>query len=223
MNPLPRPPRALLLDLDGTLVDSRLDIATSCNAALAAHGIAPIEPASRIFGMVGDGVRALVVRALAASGSDADVEAVRATFEEHYARHPCVHTTLLPGVDELFACGVPCAVLTNKVRPITLRVLEAVGLSARVVDVWAADGPLKPAPDGVLALAARLGVDPRETWVVGDGPQDVGAGKAAGAFTVAVSGIAAREAVTAAAPDVFVASLAEVARLVRAATPSSPL
>jgi phosphoglycolate phosphatase len=209
----PGRPAALLVDLDGTLVDSRRDIAESCNAALAAHGIAPIEPASRIVAMVGDGARALVARALAAAGSTEDVDRVRATFEAHYAAHPCEHTVLLDGAHELLACGIPCALLTNKPRVVTLGVLDALGVRDSLVDVWAADGPLKPAPDGVLALCARLGIAPRDAWVIGDGPQDVGAGKAAGAFTIAVPGLAEHSTTLSMQPDLAAGSLREIAEL----------
>jgi phosphoglycolate phosphatase len=205
-------PRALLIELDGTLVDSRRDIAESCNAALVAHGLPPLEAAS-IVGMVGDGARALVARALSATGSTLDVDVVLATFQAHYGAHACIHTTLMPGAQALLACGVPCAVLTNKPRPITLQVLET--LSIRVVDVWAGDGVLKPAPDGVLALSKRLAIPPADVWVVGDGPQDIGAGKAAGAFTVGVlGGIAHRDTLLAAKPDLVVASLDELTEII---------
>lgn len=215
-------PRALFVDLDGTLVDSRRDIASSCNAALAAHGIAPLEP-SRIATMVGDGARALIARALAAASPDTDVEPVLASFREHYAAHPCVHTVLCDGARELLACGVPVAVLTNKPREVTLQVLDVLGLTRRVAAVWAADGPLKPAPDGVLALCKELGLGAADVWVVGDGPQDVAAGKAAGALTFAVMNehsLGDREAVLAREPDRVVRSLREVAEL---ATSSRPL
>ena len=213
-----RVPRALLIDLDGTLVDSRRDIAASCNAALVAHALSPLEAAS-IVGMVGDGARALVARALVATGSTLDVDVVLATFQEHYGAHACVHTTLMPGAKELLSCGVPCAVLTNKPRPITLQVLEALRID--VAAVWAGEGVLKPAPDGVLALCKRLDVPPADVWVVGDGPQDVGAGKAAGAFTVGVlGGIAHRDTLLASNPDLVVASLDELARLISSPRPS---
>lgn len=203
-------PRALLLDLDGTLVDSRDDIATSLNAALAAHGIAALEPLSRVYPFIGDGARVLVTRALAAAGHPAaTVEEVLATFATQYGGEPCVHTTLLDGAKEIFACGVPCAVVTNKPRPVTLKLLARLGLAP--ADVWAADGPLKPAPDSIFAVCKRLDVSPAEAWMVGDGPQDIGAGKAAGAFTVAVlGGIADHDAVRAAKPDLVVSSLRDV-------------
>lgn len=207
-------PKALLLDLDGTLVDSRDDIATSLNAALAVHGITPLE-LSRVYPMIGDGARVLVTRALAAAGSNAAIEDVLATFQDRYADEPCVHTKLIDGAREVFACGIPCAVITNKPRTITVRLLERLGLLP--VEIWAADGPLKPAPDSVLAVCKRLGIEPREAWMIGDGPQDVGAGRNAGAFTVAIlGGIADHDAVLAAKPDLVLGSLRELTSSVAA-------
>jgi phosphoglycolate phosphatase len=201
-------PKALLLDLDGTLVDSRDDIATSLNAALAVHRIPPLE-LSRVYPMIGDGARVLVTRALAAAGSNAPIDDVLATFQGRYADEPCVHTTLLDGAREVFACGIPCAVVTNKPRPITVRLLDRLGLVP--AEIWAADGPLKPAPDSVLSVCNRLGIEPGEAWMIGDGPQDVGAGRAAGAFTVAIlGGIADHDAVRAAKPDLVIGSLREL-------------
>lgn len=215
-----RRPAALLVDLDGTLIDSREDIAAACNAALAAHGVKTIEPPSRIFAMVGDGAKKLVERALAAAGAaGADADRVRETFEARYAAHPCERTVVIDGARELLACGVPCAVLTNKPRAITTRVLDALDLSRSLAGLWAGDGPLKPSPDGVLALCEALAVSPRDAWMVGDGPQDVGAGRAAGAFTVGVPGIAAREALEAASPDLLLPSLRDVLRAVTSAAP----
>lgn len=201
-------PRALLLDLDGTLVDSRDDIATSLNAALEAHGITPLE-LPLVYPMIGDGARVLVTRALAAARSAASVDDVLATFGARYADEPCVHTKLLEGAKDVFACGLPCAIITNKPRPITTRLLERLGLAPAAL--WAADGPLKPAPDSVRAVCAELAIEPRDAWMIGDGPQDIGAGKAAGAFTVAVLGnIADHAAVRAANPDLVVGSLREL-------------
>ena len=201
-------PKALLLDLDGTLVDSRDDIATSLNAALSVHGVAPL-PFERIYGFIGDGARVLVRRALEAAGSNVDADAVSATLSSHYSEHPCVRTKLLDGAREIFACGIPCAVITNKPRAVTERLLAALDLAPKAL--WAADGPLKPAPDSVLAICRELAIAPSEAWMIGDGPQDVGAGKAAGAFTVGVLGnIADHDALRAAKPDLVVGSLREL-------------
>ncbi|MBX3230123.1 MAG: HAD hydrolase-like protein [Labilithrix sp.] len=203
--------RALFFDLDGTLVDSRRDIAEALNRALAGAGMAPLA-LSEVLPLVGDGARVLVERALAARGRGPD-DAVLAAFQEAYLAAPCVHTTLLPGAKEALALGLPCALVTNKPRAVTELVLERLGVRDAFREVWAGgDGPLKPAPDGVLSVAARLGVSVHDAWMIGDGPQDVLAGKAAGAFTVGVrGGIAGDARLLAAAPDLVVASLLELA------------
>ncbi len=174
--------------------------------------------------MIGDGARALVARALAAGGEPADahdaalLERMLSLFMQHYAENPVVHTRLLPGAREALALGLPCALVTNKPRAVSLLVLEQLGIAGAFGAVFAGgDGPLKPAPDGVYAVAETLGVPPERAWLVGDGPQDVLAGRAAGCFTVAVPGIAERERVLAAEPDLVVESLLDVAGLAREA------
>lgn len=161
--------------------------------------------------MIGDGARALVVRAF--DFSNVDVDAALATFRKAYGERPCVHTTLVPGAREALATGLPNALVTNKPRAITLQLLEALGIASAFAFVWGGDdGPLKPDPAGILASCKHLGVDPADAWMIGDGPQDIGAGKAAGCFTVAVPGIAEPELVARAAPDLVLASLHELAR-----------
>jgi len=214
---LPRP-RALVFDLDGTLVDSRHDIADACNHALVAHGREAL-PLERIMPMVGDGARALVARAFDAPLDAPLVTEALATFRARYLARPAEHTALLPGAREALAIDLPRALVTNKPRDVTLLVLEALGIAGAFGAIWGGgDGPLKPAPDSVLAVTRALGVAPRDAWVIGDGPQDVLAGKAAGAFTVALHGIAELERVRAAGPDLFVASLHELVAIVKSAS-----
>ncbi len=224
-------PRALIFDLDGTLVDSRRDIADTCNAALISHGRSALAIES-ILQMVGDGARALIARAVASSSAaghasrapptDALVDDVLGTFKARYLERPCVHTALLPGarevVHEAEGHHLPCALVTNKPRELTLALLEALGMSSWFTAVWGGgDGPLKPAPDGVVAMLVRLDVAAADVWMIGDGPQDIGAGKAAGCYTVAVPGIAPLEALLASKPDLVCETLddvrAELARL----------
>jgi len=216
-SPAVRAPEALLFDLDGTLVDSRGDIAAACNAALRAHGRAPLA-LDAIMPMVGDGARALVARAFGLREDEPLVTDALASFKASYLASPCVHTTLLPGAREALAVGVPCALVTNKPRDVTELVLAALGLAGAFAFVWAGgDGPLKPAPDSVLAAVRALGVAAEDAWMIGDGPQDVAAARAAGAVAVAVPGIADRERVLAASPDLVARSLTEVAELARRA------
>jgi HAD superfamily hydrolase (TIGR01509 family) len=206
---------ALLFDLDGTLIDSRRDIAAACNATLTRYGRAPLAE-HLIMPMVGDGARALIARAFASAEEDPIVDRALVTFKQLYLERPCEKTTLLPGAREALDLGVPCAVVTNKPREVTLVVLEALGLGTKLRAIWAGgDGRLKPAPDGVRAVLAELGVDAARAWVVGDGPQDIAAGRAAGCFTVAVPGIAERDVLLAARPHLVVESLLEVADRVR--------
>jgi len=113
---------------------------------------------------------------------------------------------------------LPCGIVTNKQRDVTLAVLASVAIGPFFRAIHAGDdGALKPDPGGVLDVAARLGVPASKTWMIGDGPQDVRAGRAAGCFTVGVPGIAERDRLEASAPDVLCESMAEVAALLRRA------
>lgn len=213
----PPRPRALVFDLDGTLVDSRRDIAEAANATRVAFGREPI-PDEQILAMVGDGARALVARVFELPLDDPDVDERLSTFRRIYEADPCRHATLLPGAREALAIGLPAALVTNKPRGITLLLLDGLGIAPAFGAVWGGDdGPLKPDPAGVAAVLATLGVPAAQAWMIGDGPQDVGAGKAAGCFTVAVPGIAERERLLASAPDHLIDSLAELPDLVASA------
>ena len=223
MNLAPPPrPTALLFDLDGTLVDSRRDIAAACNAARVAHGLDALS-LETIMPMVGDGARALVARAFEAEPGSPVVDAALTTFRASYLAHPAARTVVLPGVRDVLdvarALALPCAVVTNKPHDVTVLVLDALELRPFFRAIWGGgDGPLKPSPVGVLEVLARLGATAAGAWMIGDGPQDVGAGKAAGCFTIGVPGIAERERLVASDPDRTCVSLVEVNELLRRAT-----
>lgn len=213
-------PRALLFDLDGTLIDSRADIAAAANVALAASGLGSLDLAT-VTALVGDGARSLVARVLAAAGDEPDearIDEALAHFSRAYLAAPAARTTLLPGARRALELGLPCALVTNKPRDVTREVLRALDLEGAFVAVVAGgDAPLKPAPDGVLAALDALGAAPRDAWMIGDGPQDVLAGRAAGCFTVGVYGMAERARLVEAEPDHLVASLVALEDDVRTA------
>jgi phosphoglycolate phosphatase len=228
---------AVVFDLDGTLIDSRRDIAASANFTLEAHGRPRLDEAT-IVSFVGDGARELVLRCFAqprdrteldaaeydaalvdtAEVDGAEIDAALVTFMDYYTAHPAVHTELLPGVEQMLNAlsELPLALCTNKPRRVTDPVLEALGLTHRFRASWAGgDSDLKkPDPDPLLRLCAALGFPPEQMVLVGDGPQDVECGKRAGARTIGVEGMGSVAALKASAPDALV-TIPEVAPLIQ--------
>lgn len=211
-----RPPRAIAFDLDGTLVDSRRDIAAACNHVLVQAGRAPLA-LDVIVGFVGDGVRSLLARAFGLPIDDPELDRLVQMLVTYYAAHPVVYTTWMPGAHAALEAlrELPVALVTNKARVVTVAVLDALQVRERFAFVYAGgDGVLKPRPEPIEATARALGVPVAELWVVGDGPQDVLAARAAGAVAVAVLGGFAPEArLREAGPDAVIASLEELGGL----------
>jgi len=204
----------IVFDLDGTLVDSRLDIANSANHALDAHGFATLS-VSEISGYVGDGARLLLARAARLEPSAPALDALLATFVAYYGEHATDHTRLLPGAHQALSAlsHLPLALCTNKPRSITERVLANLRLHGTFqVLVGGGDLPkTKPDPLPLRYIAERLGLAPSELVMVGDGAQDVLCAKAAGAHSVGVEGgMQQRELLLASEPEVLLNSLHEL-------------
>ena len=175
-----------VFDLDGTLVDSRRDLADSANALLAECGAPPLTEA-HVGRLVGDGAATLVARAFAASEIEAPPDAL-ARFLAIYERRLLNHTRPYPGIPEALdalAPRAPLAVLTNKPLASTLRILDALDLARRfdAAAIVGGDGPLprKPDPAGLRHLAARIGTPLASTLLVGDSTVDLRTARAAGA------------------------------------------
>jgi phosphoglycolate phosphatase len=211
-----RAPRAIVFDLDGTLVDSRRDIAAACNHALVAAGRTEL-PEEKIGSFVGDGARVLLARAFEAEPTSEAVEQALVPFNLYYAAHAAVYTRWMPGaVDVLAALGrLPLGLATNKPRAATMALLGALGATSCFVSVvCGGDAPLKPRPDSILRALEPTLVTPRDAWVVGDGVQDVGAARAAGAISIAVlGGFTPEETLRAAKPDAVIGSLVDLLTL----------
>jgi phosphoglycolate phosphatase len=209
---LDRRPEAVVFDLDGTLVDSRQDITTALNHALAAHGFAP-RPPEYLATLVGDGARWLIARATELPLDDPAVDSVLDAYSRYYESHAIDATRPMPAVTQTLAqlAALPLAVCTNKPRPTTELVLGGLGLS-RWFDIVVAAGDLpklKPDPLPLLTIAERLGVRARDLVMVGDGPQDVSCGRAVGAFTVGIQGgLMPPEDLIASGPDALLDSMA---------------
>lgn len=205
-------PRGVVFDLDGTLIDSRADIAHACNHLLQWAGREPL-PLETISGFVGDGARSLIARAFSIPADAPEIEPLFDEWQRYYLAHPVDHTRLMPGalraLRELDARGIGVAIVTNKARPVTLAIIEALELAPQLRALYAGgDGPLKPHPDSILLMAEALQVPPAELWVVGDGTQDIAAARAAGAQGIALlGGFSSEQALLAAKPDAIFASL----------------
>jgi phosphoglycolate phosphatase len=175
-----------VFDLDGTLVDSRRDLADSANELLADCGAAPLTE-QQIGRMVGDGAATLVARAFAARGLPQPPDAL-ASFLAIYDRHLLDHTRPYPGIpDVLAALGARArlAVLTNKPLASTRRILDALDLASAFdeASVLGGDGPLprKPDPAGLRHLAASAGAPLSSTLLIGDSSVDLHTARAADA------------------------------------------
>jgi phosphoglycolate phosphatase len=162
----------LVFDLDGTLVDSRRDIAESANELLAALDAPPLDH-DEVVRMVGEGARLLVSRVLAAGGVRADIETAFARFSAIYDRRLADHTRPYPGVVEgleRLAERFTLAVLTNKPQHHTDRLLDALDLRRYFVQALGGDTThgRKPDPTGLSALIGAAGAVPAAALLVGD-------------------------------------------------------
>ncbi len=182
--------RLLVFDLDGTLVDSKVDLANSVNHALVAFGL-PALPLPLIYSYVGDGATMLIRRAVG-KNDNGILPAVLESFLAHYRQHLLDTTLPYPGVEENlreWSKAYPMAVLTNKPLDMTRTILSGLALDRFFTDVVGGDsfGSKKPDPEGLLHLMRKCGASPGETLMVGDSRNDVLAGQSAGARTCGVT------------------------------------
>ncbi|WP_029059623.1 phosphoglycolate phosphatase [Stappia stellulata] len=189
-------PRAMLFDLDGTLVDSVPDIADAINTVLVAEGFPALEIAD-VRKMIGNGIQKLVERAFAASGKPlAGDELARMTdrMMEVYAKGLTVATVLMPGAAAAAAWlhqrGHRLAVVTNKPEAFSREIVEHFGLDKMFTVVVGGDtcATRKPDPQMLFHACRELGVAPEDAILVGDSPADVNAALAGGFPSIAVRG-----------------------------------
>jgi phosphoglycolate phosphatase len=176
--------RLIAFDLDGTLIDSRRDLADSANQLIQELGGEPLS-IDAIARMVGEGARVLVERALAASGLNSDVPDALGRFREIYDRRLLRHTRPYDGIPDAVRAlheHAALAVLTNKPEAPTRRLLDAFGLSEWFAGVVGGDSgfPRKPDPAGLLALMDAAGAQAGSSWLVGDSMIDVETARRAG-------------------------------------------
>jgi phosphoglycolate phosphatase len=209
--------RALIFDLDGTLIDSKLDLALSINAMLKRMGRAELVY-EEIFGMVGNGAPALVRRAFGAedlkAASDEEADTGLAYFLSYYRNHMLDNTVTYPGVREGLALleNHPMAVLTNKPVNFSRAILDGLGLSRYFRFVYGGNSfeKKKPHPMGVETLLRELNSKPKETMIVGDSEVDIQTARNSGIWSCGVSYGLGAEGLRAFPPDLMLDSLTEL-------------
>jgi phosphoglycolate phosphatase len=175
----------LIFDLDGTLIDSRLDLAHSVNAAREAAGKGPL-PHEMIFSFVGNGAPVLIKRAMGPEAGDDEVRDALEFFLHHYRQHAVDCTELYPGVrgalERLYDAGMKLAVLTNKPVRISNAIMEHFGLMRLMFRIYGGNSfeHKKPHRIGIDTLRSEAGAEPDDTWMVGDSYVDVQTARNAG-------------------------------------------
>jgi phosphoglycolate phosphatase len=226
----------VIFDLDGTLIDSRLDLVHSVNAAIRHIGRDEL-PEDVIASYVGDGAPVLIQRAL--GGEHVDEALVRKGLEfflSYYRAHKLDHTTVYAGIPEALKAiqnpspatftqtftreqgnGIPrkLAVLTNKPVAPSRAIVDALGLGPYFSQVYGGNSfaTKKPDPEGARQLLAEYGVAPEHALIVGDSHTDIETGHNAGLWTVAVTYGFAPQSLEEALPDVTVDSPQELATI----------
>jgi len=196
----------LLFDFDGTLIDSKVDIATAVNLTLGDLGL-PLRSEAEIFSFVGDGVKRLLHLSVGEGNQDAFDRAL-VVFREHYLQH-CVQTTRwYSGILEVLQQykGRKKVIVTNKSLEYTLCIVD--GLQARDlfqhIEAPRDTAELKPEPVMLERALEVVGADPSQTVMIGDSTNDVRAAQAAGIRACAVGyGYGNREKVVALQPEFY--------------------
>jgi phosphoglycolate phosphatase len=178
--PASAPARVAIFDLDGTLVDSRADLASAGNHARQQVGL-PLLPLPQIISYVGDGLDQLIARLVPDPARHAEA---KHAFEVYYAAHCCDESVPYDGIiaclQRLRERGWHCAVATNKPGRFTDIMLPGCGLASYFSAVQSGDGIKKPAPDQLYAVMAAHGAEAKNCWMIGDNHTDIRAGQAAG-------------------------------------------
>lgn len=219
---LTQPVQAVIVDLDGTMLDTVPDLTEAAAAMLTELGRQPLG-AEAVRDLVGKGLPNLVARCLAATGgADAALQAsALEVFKRHYlacnGRHTTVYSNVMAGLEAFARMAMPLACMTNKAAAFAEPLLEMTGLRGYFAVVVSGDTlpEKKPHPAPLLYICRKLGVAPHEAVVVGDSINDVQAARAAGCRVLCVPyGYNEGRDVRELDCDAIVADLAEAARLI---------
>lgn len=209
--------RALIFDLDGTLIDSKQDLIHSVNAMLRELGRGELAEET-ISGYIGHGAPQLVARALGTGCTEEERQRGLQFFLSYYELHKMDTTCTYAGVAETLEklASMPMAVLTNKPVRISVRILDEMGLSKYFRAIYGGNSfeTKKPDPLGARTILRELGAEPGEALLVGDSEVDVQTARNAGTLAAAVNygfGVHDRDAYPA---DVYLERFGELATLI---------
>lgn len=182
--------KALLFDLDGTLLDTAPDFVSALNIQLGMHGRDPL-PASAVRTSVTNGSAGLIQEGFGITPDHVDFETIRQQYLDLYFNNLADQTHLFSGLEDvLMRCehdNIPWGIVTNKPWKFSSAVLEQLGLMSRAATVICPDHVVhpKPHPEAMLLAAAQISVSPQDCLYVGDHRRDIDAGRAAGMKTIA--------------------------------------
>ena len=206
----------LIFDLDGTLVDSKLDLVHSVNAARGLMNLAPISE-ELVASYVGNGAPVLMRRALGPEASEPEVQRALVFFLGYYRDHMLDNTRLYPGVkaglDRLLESGAQMAVLTNKPVRFSRAIVEGLGLGGHFFQVYGGNSfeQKKPDPIGIEKLLEESGVSRERAIMVGDSGVDIRTARNAGVTACGVSYGFQPETFIEEPPDLVVDNMIELA------------
>ena len=209
----------VIYDLDGTLIDSKLDLAHSVNATRAFMNLPPLDH-EVISSYVGNGAPVLMRRSLGPDASEEDVAKALAFFLDYYREHKLDYTDLYPGlrtaVERFAETGKRQAVLTNKPVNISREIMKGLGLDHLFFQVYGGNSfaEKKPHPIGIETLLAESGADPQRTLMVGDSGVDVQTARNAGVAACGVKWGFQPEAFAQYPPDFLVGNADELVGIV---------
>jgi len=182
--------RALVFDLDGTLIDSKLDLVNSVNATLREMKREAL-PTALVASYVGSGAPTLIRRALGGNPSEEELKRALAFFLVHYDEHKLDETRLYPDVADTLAelKSLPMSVLTNKPVKISVKILEGLGVSQYFRSIYGGNSfeTKKPDPAGAKYVLNELNVAPVDAAMVGDSEVDVQTARNSGMRSVIVN------------------------------------
>ena len=208
--------KLILYDLDGTLIDSRQDIADAVNWTLQKMGFREL-PIERVSSFVGNGVTNLMRQALeiGAKETRGTLERSIKLFRRRYGEHLLDETHLYPSVRKVleFFKDRKQAVFTNKPEDFSLKILRGLAIDSYFFRIVGGDQgfPKKPSPEAVLALLGQAGVSSEEALLIGDSATDIETGRNAGLKTLAVTyGFGSREEIETSKPDFILNDLEEL-------------